>query len=50
MISNIHSTIVIVASILAFALTAMGILTTFVIVYAQGEGGANQTMQQQEDP
>ena len=47
MISNIHSTIVIVASILASALTAMGILTTFVNVYAQGEG-ANQTTQQKD--
>ena len=55
--SKIHSTIVITSStiilISAFLIVIAGIsTTTFVNVNAQGEGGANQTMQQQqqEDP
>lgn len=52
--SNIHSKIVITSSTLilasAFLIVIAGIsTTTFVKVNAQGEG-ANQTMQQQEDP
>jgi predicted PurR-regulated permease PerM len=54
--SKIYSTIVITSStiilISAFLIVIAGIsTTTFVNVIAQGEGGANQTMQQQqEDP
>ena len=54
--SKIHSTIVIKTStiilISAFLIVIAGIsTTTFVNVNAQGEGGTNQTMQQQqEDP
>ncbi len=52
--SNIHSKIVITSSIIilasAFLIVIAGIsTTTFVNVNAQSEG-ANQTMQQQEDP
>ena len=53
--SNIHSKIVITSSTIilasAFLIVIAGIstTTTFVKVNAQGEG-ANQTMQQQEDP
>ena len=52
--SNIHSKIVITSSIIilasAFLIVIAGIsTTTFLKVNAQGEG-ANQTMQQQEDP
>ena len=52
--SNIHSTIIITSSTIilasAFLIVMAGIsTTTFVNVNAQGEG-ANQTMQQQEDP
>jgi hypothetical protein len=53
--SNIHSKIVITSSTLilvsAFLIVIAGIstITTFVKVNAQDEG-ANQTMQQQEDP
>jgi hypothetical protein len=52
--SNIHSKIVIISSTIilasAFLIVIAGIsTTTFVKVNAQGEG-ANQTMQQQEDP
>ena len=51
--SKIHSTIVITSStiilISAFLIVIAGIsTTTFVNVNAQGEGGANQTMQQQQ--
>jgi hypothetical protein len=52
--SNIHSKIVITSSTIilasAFLIVITGIsTTTFVKVNAQGEG-ANQTMQQQDDP
>ena len=51
--SNIHSKIVITSSTIilasAFLIVIAGISTTFVKVNAQDEG-ANQTMQQQEDP
>ena len=53
--SKIHSTIIVTSSpiilISAFLIVIAGISTTtiFVKVNAQGEG-ANQTMQQQEDP
>ena len=52
--SNIHSTIIITSSTIilasAFLIVMAGIsTTTFVNVNAQGEG-ANQTIQQQEDP
>ena len=52
--SNIHSKIVITSSTIilasAFLIVIAGIsTTTFVKVNAEGEG-ANQTMQQQEDP
>jgi hypothetical protein len=52
--SNIHSKIVITSSTIilayAFLIVIAGIsTTTFVKVNAQGEG-ANQTMQQQQDP
>ena len=52
--SNIHSKIVITSSIIILASTFLIVIagistTTFVNVNAQSEG-ANQTMQQQEDP
>jgi hypothetical protein len=52
--SKIHSTIVITSStiilISAFLIVIAGIsTTTFVNVNAQGEGGANQTMPQQQE-
>ena len=52
--SNIHATIIITSSTIilasAFLIVMAGIsTTTFVNVNAQGEG-ANQTIQQQEDP
>ena len=52
--SNIHSTIIITSSTISLASVFLIVMagistTTFVNVNAQGEG-ANQTMQQQEDP
>lgn len=53
--SNIHSKIVITSSTIilvsAFLIVIAGIstTTTFVNVNAQGEGGANQTMPQQQE-
>jgi hypothetical protein len=46
--NNMQSAIIFVS---IFLIVIMGISTiTFVNVNAQGEGGANQTIEQQEDP